>query len=238
MRPNSTANCAASGVRPTANSAALLVARKDLTLEARAFEQVALMGLLTFLVMLMFRVAAEGMPVPVGTALWVTLIFATTAGLARSFHGEADHGTIDLLVASPAAPSSLYLGKVLSSFALAASGALIAVVVATLFFGGSLLRDPLALGLFLVLGCAGLSGLNAFFSALSCRARARAALLPVLVIPLAIPLMMWAARGTVAATAGMPWSDPAIWLNLSYLAAYDALFLSLFAFLSPRALSP
>ncbi len=220
-----------------ASSAALLVARKDLALEARVLEQVALMGLLTFLIMLLFRVAAEGTPVPVGTALWVTLIFATTAGLARSFHGETDHGTIDLLVASPAAPSSLYLGKVLSSFALAASGALLAVVVAGLFFGGSILRDPVALALFLVLGCAGLSALNAFFSALSCRARARAALLPVLVIPLAVPLMMWAARGTVAATVGVAWADPAIWLNLSYMAAYDALFLSLFVFLSPRALS-
>jgi heme exporter protein B len=215
----------------------LLVARKDLTLEARAFEQLALMGLLTFLIMLLFRIAAEGTPVPVGTALWVTLIFATTAGLARSFHAEADHGTIDLLVASPAPAASLYAGKVLSSFALAAVGGLAAVLTAGLFFGGSFLRDPLALALFLMLGCAGLAALNAFFSALSCRARARAAILPVLVIPLAVPLMLWAARGTVASTAGAGWSDPDIWLNLGYLAAYDALFLALFALLSPRALS-
>jgi heme exporter protein B len=220
-----------------ARSAAVLVARKDLTLEARGLEQLALMVTLTFLIMLLFRVAYEGSPVPAGTALWVTLVFATTAGLARSFHAEADHGTLDLLSASPAPPASIYLGKVIASAVHGAAGALAATAVALMFFGTGFLRDPASLAAFLALGCLGLSALTSFFSALSARTPARGALFPVLVVPLAIPLMLWAARGTVAATAGASWGDPSIWLNLAFIAAYDALFLALFTFMAPRALA-
>ena len=200
-------------------------------------EQLALMGLLAFLIMLLFRVAAEGTVIPVGTALWVTLIFVVTGGLGRSFHAEADHRTLDLLLASPASPASLYLSKVFSSLVVAGAGAAASVVVAALFFGPGFARDPLALALFLILGCVGLAALAAFFSALSARAPARTALFPVLVIPLAVPLMLWAARGTVEASLGVPMSDPLVAVNLAYLAAYDTLFVALFAFLAPRALA-
>lgn len=220
-----------------ANSPALAIVRKDLVLEGRRLEQLALVGLLAFLIMILFRVAAEVTPLPIGTALWVTVVFVLTAGLARSFHAEADQGTLDLLVASPASPAGLYLAKVCASLVVGAVACTASVLFAALFFGGGFARDPLALVLFLALGSTGLAALTAFFSALSARARSRAALFPVLVIPLAVPLMFWAAMGTVAATAGAPLTHPLVWLNLAYLAAYDALFLSLFTFLAPRAMS-
>jgi heme exporter protein B len=194
------------------------------------------MGLVAVLIMLLFRVAAEGHPGLVGTAIWVTLIFAATAALARSFHAEADHGTLDLLLASPASASSLYLGKALASFVVALGGAAIALVVAVLFFGTSFAQDPALLAALLVLGALGLAVQTAFFSALSARSRSRAALFPVLVIPLLIPLVLWAARATAAATEGAPAERPLVWVNLLYLAVYDALFLSLYFFLAPRAL--
>jgi heme exporter protein B len=221
---------------PLPRSAALVVARKDLALEGRTRDELALMGLVAVLIMLLFRVAAEGHPGLVSTAVWVTLVFSATAALARSFHAEADHGTLDLLLASPASASALYLGKALASFVVALAGAAIALVVALLFFGTAFVQSPAPLAAFLVLGALGLAAQTAFFSALSARSRARAALFPVLVIPLLIPLMLWAARGTAAAAEGAPADAPLVWLDLAYLAVYDALFLSLYFFLAPRAL--
>lgn len=208
-------------------SAALAVARKDLRAELRSGDMLALELLVVALILLLFRAAAEGTPVPVGTALWVTLIFATSAGLARTFHAEADHGTLDLLMASPAPPSALYLGKTLAGFALSLTAGFAAVLLAAAFFGTDFARQPLPLLALLVLGALGLAGQASLLSALSARSSTRATLFPLLMIPLALPLVLWAARGTVALSVGVPAGDPAVWLNLALVAAYDAFFLPL-----------
>jgi len=218
-------------------SAVLQVARKDLLLESRAAEQLTLFAMLVALVLVVFRVAAEGRPVPVATALWVSLLLSASVALSRSFHAEADHGTLDLLLASPAAPAALFLGKAFAGAAFTFGAALFALVLCAAFFGADFVRDPVALVAFLGLGALGLSVQGAFFSALSARTRTRASLFPVLMIPFALPLFLWATRGTVASSLGAPLLGPAVLADLGLVAAYDALFLVLYTFLAPRALS-
>lgn len=223
-------------VAALAPKATFEVARKDLRAELRSGDTLALELLVVALILLLFRAAAEGTPVPVGTALWVTLIFATSAGLARTFHAEADHGTLDLLIASPASPAALYLGKTLTAFILALVAGLAALLLAAAFFGAEFLREPLPLLALLSIGALGLAAQASLLSALSARSSTRAALFPLLMIPLATPLILWAARATVALSLGAPLADPAVWLNLSLAAAYDALFLPLNAALARFAL--
>lgn len=219
-----------------AHSAALLLARKDLRAEARAPDALSLSVLVGALVLLLFRVAAEGTPLPVGTALWVALLFSATAGLSRTFHAEAERGTLDLLLASPASPGALFAGKMLSGLAITLACGLVMVVLAAAFFGGTVLREPLPVLAFVVLGCVGLAAQASFLSALSARSPTRAALFPVLMIPLCTPLLAWAARGTVAASLGASFSDPLLAFNLLAVAAYDAAFLPLNALLIPLAM--
>lgn len=227
---------APSGVSPLPGSTALEVARKDLAVEARTRDMLALMVMLAALILLLFRVASEGTPVPAGTAIWVAMVFIATAGLARTFHGEVEHGTLDLLLASPAGASALYFGKTIAATVVVLAGGGVTLVFAVAFFGTSFLRDPLVVLAFVALAAPGLAAQASLFSALSARSRARAALFPVLMLPLALPLMYWAARGTVAVTTGAALSDPEVWLNLAFVATYDAIFVPLNSLLSSYAL--
>ena len=223
-------------VRPTAPNAALGVARKDLLAEARAPDGLSLAVLVGALVLLLFRVAAEGTPLPVGTALWVALLFSATAGLSRTFHAEAERGTLDLPLASPASPAALFAGKMLSGLVVTLACGLVMVAMAAAFFGGGVLREPLPVVAFVVLGGVGLAAQASFLSALSARSPTRAALFPVLMIPLCTPLLAWAARGTVAASLGAGFGDPALAFDLLAVALYDAAFVPLNAILVPLAL--
>lgn len=205
-------------------------------MEARTRDMLALMVMLVALILLLFRVASEGTPVPAGTAVWVTMVFIATAGLARTFHGEADHGTLDLLLASPAGAASLYIGKTIAATVVILLGGGATILFAAAFFGVGFLREPGVVLAFFLLAAPGLAAQASFFSALSARSRTRAALFPVLMIPLVLPLMYWAARGTVAASLGAGFSDAAVWLNLAYIAAYDAIFVPLNSVLASYAL--
>ncbi|HEX9709997.1 MAG TPA: hypothetical protein VGB42_08555 [Candidatus Thermoplasmatota archaeon] len=62
----------------------LTLARKDLALEARTFDILALMAILAVTLLVAFRVAfdAGSAPVSAAAALWVTTAFLAALGLA------------------------------------------------------------------------------------------------------------------------------------------------------------
>jgi heme exporter protein B len=214
------------------------VARKDLLVEGRGREALGLMAVLAALVVIVMRLAfdASRLSAPPSAVLWVTLVFITAAGLARTFHSESEHGTLDLLLASPASPAALYGAKFLSGLAVALAGGLLALVLTGLFFGGAPLSAWGPLSAFLVLGAAGLAAQSAFVSALSARSRARTALFPVLYLPLAAPLMYWVVRGTEAAGVATTSAGAEVVLDLGLVAAYDVLTLAVYFLLAPWAL--
>lgn len=196
------------------------------------------MAVLAVLILIVMRLAfdASRLAAPPSAILWVTLVFMTAAGLARTFHNESEQGTLDLLVASPASPTALFLGKFLSGFAIALIGGLLALILVAVFFGGAVFASPLALAAFVIVGTAGLAAQSAFLSALTARSRARAALFPVLYLPLAAPLMFWAVRGTEASAVQTAAASAEVLLDLGLLAAYAGLSVALYAVIFPWAL--
>jgi heme exporter protein B len=205
------------------------LARKDLMLEARTTDIFALMTMLSVTVLVAFRVAfdAGSAPVSAAAALWVATAFLASLGLARPFHAEAEAGTLDLLLASPATATDLYLAKAVAACAVAAFGVLLTLALALFLFGTALVRDPLAVAVLLALGVLGLALQASLLSAASAAARTRGALFAVLFLPLALPVILWGVAGTQAAVDGAGLSDPAVYTAAALLAVYDVFFLAL-----------
>lgn len=196
-----------------------MIALKDLRVEARARE-LAAAGLLTgFLAVAIGAVAlgdAADKPAVVAGVLWLALSFAACLSLARGFTAEVDRGTLEILLLLPVERGALYAGKALASFALLAALAVVLVPVAIVFLGAASATALAALPVVL-LGVAGLAAAGTLLASLAAHTRAREALLPVLLLPVALPVLLAALPATRAALAGgaVEVSD------LSLLAGYD-----------------
>jgi len=164
--------------------------------------------------------------------LWVSLVFAASVSLARSFGAERDEGTLDALRLLPYERASLLWAK-------ASAAALRMAFVAALLLPLSWLAlpsarvGPAALA-FVALGVAGLALAAVTLSAVAVHARAGDSLLPLLLLPLAAPLIISAVHGFAHAVAGAPaseWRGP-----LLVLAGYDLSLLAASALLAESTL--
>lgn len=217
-------------------SAWLDLAAHDLRVEARSRDTLVpllLTGLLVATVgLLAYHDVAERASVASGVT-WSALAFAAALGLSRAFGAEQDRGTLDTLLTLPVARSSLYLAKAASGFVLMLTLAFVVVPLYLLASGDTVAGSWLALGLILVLGALGLSVTGTMLSMLTAQARAREALLPVLLFPLLIPLLIATLHGTLAILQGEPFDA---WRpELFVLAGYDIAFLAASALLFEQA---
>ncbi len=198
--------------------------QKDLRLEWRSRDAINAMLFLALLVVVLFSLAfdptrAEARHIA-GGILCVAILFAATGALNQAWARELRSGVLDAQRMSPAPPSALLLGKVLSSFILVTS---VEIVLAPLFvvFYNLQVKGPAALLLLLLpLGTWSLVGNGVFFAALSIRARSRELLLPLLLFPIFIPALLAMTSGATAIFTGE--SDPGLWIQL--LAGYDVIF--------------
>jgi heme exporter protein B len=206
---------------------AWLLARKDLVIELRGRRASSVLLPFVGCVLLLFGFAfgpgRSELRALAPAAIWLSTLFAAVLSFRASFDADAEDAAGEEVVLSPIDPASEYLGRVAAS----------AVELMLLLAGSSLvawalfaLGGPGSLGTIVLVGAAGvlgLSGIGTSFAALVSRARAREALLPVLLLPLATPLLIGTVRGTELALAGEP--QAAIdWLGL--LVAFDVVALS------------
>ena len=182
-----------------------LVAGRELAAERRQPD--GLVAAITFIAVLVLVESLVVGPVvaqdpDVAAALfWLALAFATILATMRSFDREIEDDALDGVVALPGGRDALFGGKAL---ALTASLALVALVGGVLSI--ALLDVPLSLPLHLlvviVLGVIGLPPVVIVDVLLSLRLRARAALVPILALPVLVPQLVAATRGTSAALIG------------------------------------
>jgi heme exporter protein B len=205
---------------------AVRFAVKDLAVELRSREllDAALLGGLALVV----AAGAALAPVPEGPArsaavLWTGVLVAALVPLARSFTGEADRGTLDALLLLPVERSAIWLGKVLSNLAVTLLAGVVVLAAYAGLFGGPLPLDA-GLGIVLLAGAAGLSIVGSTLAAIAAQARGREALLPVLLFPLALPVLLSAVPASVHALRG----DPLLAFGgeLQLLVGYDLVFLA------------
>jgi heme exporter protein B len=155
--------------------------------------------------------------------LWVAVLFAAVLASRQAYRIEAEDDALEGLILSPIDRAAIFLGKAAGiTVQLMALEAVVLLLVA-LLFDLSLAAAPRALAAVFFLGTVGLAAVGSLFGVLSIAPRARETVLPLLVLPLATPVLLAGVRATEVATGAA--GDAASWLGL--LVAFDAIFLVL-----------
>ena len=114
------------------------VAWKDLLVEFRSRERVGAMAGFTVLVGVLFNYAIDPTlvrPEDIASGLvWMTVVFAGTLGLGRTFELEAMDGAFQGVLMTPVPRDALFLGKVLSNYVILMVVVLLVLGVFGLFF--------------------------------------------------------------------------------------------------------
>ena len=192
---------------------ALLIAGKDLRIEARsrvALNQVAPFALL---VLILFAFAFDPDSGVLDRATpglyWIAVLFSALLAIQRAFAIEASDGNRDALRLSGLDPAGIYLGKV------AAIAAQLAVLEVLLGLGVVLLYSshsgnwPLLIATCLA-ATAGIAAAGTLYGVLAAGLRVRETLLPLLLLPVLAPVLIGSTRAFEAARSnttaeGWPW---------------------------------
>ncbi len=178
-----------------------VVLRKDLLLERRSFELLPAMGLLALGTMVVLRFAFDEDAVEgdlAAGALLVPLLFAALLGVSRLFAGEERDGGIEQFLLSPAPPGALLAAKVVGlALVLAALEVVLVPAFGLLLFGPSLLPVLPEVLLVLFLLDLTLATIGGLVAGMAIGARSRELVVPILVVPLAIPALI-AAQAALA----------------------------------------
>jgi heme exporter protein B len=207
---------------------ALLVARKDLTIEFRtrsAFLSVVVFALLGIVIFYFaWDSTAVAAPDLAPGVLWVIFTFSGLLGLHRSFGVEHDEGAIDGLLASPIAREAIFLGKAGANLVFVLAVQAVAIPAVSLFYNLPLGGIALPLAGVALLAAIGLVAVGTLFSAMAANTRLSELLLPMLSLPFFVPIVIPAAQATAKLLSGRPVVDAIAWLKL--LLAFDIVFVA------------
>lgn len=199
-----------------------VVAWKDLVVELRSRERVGAMAGFTVLIGVLFNYAIDPTlvrPEEIASGLvWLTVVFAGTLGLGRTFELEAQDQAFQGVLMTPAARDAIFLGKVLSNYVIVLIVTLLVLAVFGLFFALDWSDRFWALLAALALGGLGFVAVGTLFSAISSGTAMGNTLLPILVFPLLVPVVIYGTSATGLLLVGRPFAE--VEGNLRILAAF------------------
>ena len=202
------------------------IAGKDLRIEMRSRDR--LVGMLTFaiLVALVFSFSLDPSIQPLrlgGAMLWVTILFVGMLGLGRSFSLEQEQDAMVGVLLTPIDRSALYLGKFLANLVLLTATVLVIFLTYGLFFQLPINRATGGIALITFFGCVGFMAIGTLFSAITSSTRLGDTLLPIIILPLLFPVVVYATSATQLLLVGRPLSE--VDGNLRILGAFALIFL-------------
>jgi heme exporter protein B len=201
--------------------------RKELLLEWRTKESVPAMALFSLTTFVIFHFALDRSSLEGDLAagvLWATLLFASILGINRLFVAEREQGGFDGILMAPIERNSLLMAKSLALLVYLAALEVVALPVFALFFLDSGFWEALPrLAAVTLLADVGLALVGALLASIAVHTRARDLLLPVLLLPLAVPAMIAAAAASKPLLS-VPLDTSGITKWLAVLALYDAVF--------------
>ncbi|HEY2428910.1 MAG TPA: heme exporter protein CcmB [Acidimicrobiales bacterium] len=195
---------------------ALLVAGKDLRIELRSRVATNQIAPFALLVLVLFAFALDNdrgvLTAAAGGLYWVAILFSALLAVQRSAAIESADGARDQLRLSGLDPAGIFLGK-----AAAVAAQLIALEV-LLAAGIVILYNATIEGVVLVVltnvfATAGLAAAGTLYGSLAAGLKVRETLLPLLLLPVAAPLLLGATEAWQAALGGHP-GDGTEWLKL------------------------
>lgn len=198
--------------------------RKDLRLEWRSRDVINSMLFFALLVVVIFSFAfdptVEESRRMAGGLIWTAFLFSTTTALNQSWARELRNGVLDAYRVAPAPPEALFLGKVLANFLLVLLLECLMAPLFVIFYNLSSVGPYWQLIVIFLLGTWALVVNGTFFAAMSIRTRNRELMLPLLLLPIAIPAVV----AMVKATSNVLTGDASPLLHIKFLAAYCVVF--------------
>ena len=189
----------------------LAIVSKDLRGEMRSRELLSVMALFALLSVLVFSFALEldrvARAEAVSGVLWVTLIFASVLGLNRSLALESN---LDALLLAPVSRSAIFVGKLAGNAIFTAAVGLALLPLMTALYGMNLLNIWVIVTT--IVGIFGICTIGTLLATMTVQTRAREALLPIALLPVALPFLLTAVRASKGILAGA--SDWQVWLQL------------------------
>lgn len=207
--------------------AALAILRKDLQAELRSRELIGSMVLFALLAILIFSFALEldraTRQEAVSGVLWVTVVFASILGLNRSLAMERDQGNLDALLLAPIDRPAIFAGKLAGNFLFALAVGLILMPLMSVLYNVPLLNPWLLL--VLILGTFGFSTVGTLLATMTVQTRARESLLPIVMMPVALPVLLGAVIASTGILRDRPMEDWIAWPQI--IAVLDVIYLTL-----------
>ncbi len=186
------------------------IAVKDVWAEFRSKELLSAMLLFALLSILVFSFALEldrrARAEAISGVLWVTVAFAAILGLNRSMALEREQGCLEAMLTAPIPRSAIMYGKLAGNFAFALIVGLILLPVMTILYNISLISLPLVW--VLAAGTLGLAIVGTLLSAMTAQTRSRETLLPLVMLPIALPIVIAAVRASTGLLSG---ADSEVW---------------------------
>jgi heme exporter protein B len=202
------------------------IARKDLVLELRSRERLVVTGTFAVLVAVVFSFALDPTVRArsiTGAMIWVTVIFAGMLGLGRSFGLEREDDALSGILLAPVDRGAVFLGKFLANLVILLAVELLVFPVYALFFGVAFTGSLAGVAAIVVLASVGFMLLGTLFAAVSAHTRLGETVLPILLLPLLIPVVIFAVSGTQRLLVGRPLAE--VMGNLKMLLAFDLIYL-------------
>ncbi len=225
-RRTGSADAAAGGFREHFTHAAVIL-WKDLLSERRSREAIVTMAVFALLVMVLFNFAfelGEQWKASVGSGiLWTAFLFSSVLGMNRAFAMEKEGECIQGILLSPADRGSVFLGKLAGNLVFLWIVEAVSLPVFGVLYDFPLDRLFLVLGPVVILATIGLATVGTLFASIAVNTKAREVMLPLLLFPVAIPMVIGAAGATTGILAGGSLADQAVWYRL--LGVYDVVFL-------------
>jgi len=204
------------------------IAYKDLLYEYRSRETISTMLIFAFLVVVIFnftfdpgstfaREAAPGI-------IWVAFTFSGILGLNRSFIYEVDKGCIHGLLLTPVDRGAIYLGKMIGNIIFMAVVELLTLPLFAVLFNLDFVAVLPQLLLVVSLATLGFAAVGTLFSAIAVNTKTREIMLPILLFPVAVPVILAAVNATGSILDSTGWEQIIDWIKI--LIAFDVMFIA------------
>lgn len=202
------------------------IIHKDVARELRthaSWPSMVLLGLVTlFLLGIQLALPIEIKISTAGGLLWLSIFFAGTLALERSFTSERDSGCWRTLKRYPVAPGSFFMAKMAVNLLSIVILDFILIPTFMLFTDVPLFTRPLPQLITIICGTVCFASVGTLVSALTVGIRGRGGLLALLLLPLLTPVLLACSEATRIAIASEV--DPSWSLYAQLLAVFAVVF--------------
>jgi heme exporter protein B len=209
----------------------LTLTLKDIGLEIRTKEVFTTIILFSILVVTTFAITSNStlqISKNVGAGIiWASVIFSGSIAMIKFFASEVENETLDAMLLMPVPRELIFFSKLLSFFIFLSISEMVIFATFSVFYNVNVFSTGILLTA--VIFNFGFSSIGTFFGTIVAKAKSKETLLALLLVPIVIPLAMFAVEITSTNLAGQQSENIKTWIGLAI--SFDIIFLVLLTFL-------